>query len=62
MKVRERLNRIIIHTDYVQNVCKKVSKNGDDITKVILLDHMDWLDENEIYAPCTLILHLGEKK
>ena len=21
-----------------------------------------WLDENEIYAPCTLILHLGEKK
>jgi len=48
LKVRERLNRIIIHTDYVQNVCKKVSKNGDDITKVILLDHMDWLDENEI--------------
>jgi S-adenosylmethionine-diacylglycerol 3-amino-3-carboxypropyl transferase len=48
LKVRDRLERITIHTDFIENVCKKVSENGDTITKAILLDHMDWLDEGDI--------------
>ncbi len=48
LKVRDRLDRIVIHTDFIENVCKKVSENGDTITKTILLDHMDWLEEDQI--------------
>lgn len=48
LKVRDRLDRITIHTDFIENVCKKVSENGDTITKAILLDHMDWLEEDQI--------------
>ena len=48
LKVRDRLDRIVIHTDFIENVCKKVSENGDTITKTILLDHMDWLEEYQI--------------
>jgi S-adenosylmethionine:diacylglycerol 3-amino-3-carboxypropyl transferase/ubiquinone/menaquinone biosynthesis C-methylase UbiE len=48
LKVRDRLDRIIIHTDFIENVCKEVSKKGDTITKAILLDHMDWLEEGQI--------------
>ena len=48
LKVRDRLERITIHTDFIENVCKKVSEKGDVITKAILLDHMDWLEEGQI--------------
>ena len=47
-KVKDRLDRIVIHTEFIDNVCIKASENGDTITKAILLDHMDWLEENEI--------------
>jgi S-adenosylmethionine:diacylglycerol 3-amino-3-carboxypropyl transferase/ubiquinone/menaquinone biosynthesis C-methylase UbiE len=48
LKVRDRLDRITIHTDFIENVCKKVSEKGDTVTKAILLDHMDWLEEGQI--------------
>jgi S-adenosylmethionine:diacylglycerol 3-amino-3-carboxypropyl transferase/ubiquinone/menaquinone biosynthesis C-methylase UbiE len=48
LKVRDRLDRITIHTDFIGNVCKKVAEKGDVITKAILLDHMDWLEEGQI--------------
>ena len=48
LKVRDRLDRITIHTDFIENVCIKVAENGDAVTKAILLDHMDWLEEGQI--------------
>ena len=48
LKVRDRLDRVTIHTDFIENVCKKASENGDTITKAILLDHMDWLEEDQV--------------
>lgn len=48
LKVRDRLDRIVIHTDFIETACKKASENGDTITKAILLDHMDWLEEDQI--------------
>ena len=42
------MDRITIHTDFIENVCKKVAENGDTVTKAILLDHMDWLEEGQI--------------
>lgn len=41
--VKSRLDRIHIRRDYIQNVVQTISP-----TKVILLDHMDWLDEESI--------------
>jgi betaine lipid synthase len=37
----ERLDAIKIHTDYINNVLER-EVNDNELTKVILMDHLDW--------------------
>jgi S-adenosylmethionine-diacylgycerolhomoserine-N-methlytransferase len=43
--VKNRLNRITIHKSYIHNVVKDLPNKP---TKIILLDHMDWLNNKQI--------------
>lgn len=40
-KEPHRLDAIKIHTDYINNVLEREVQNGE-LTKVILMDHLDW--------------------
>jgi betaine lipid synthase len=44
---KSRLNNIKVHTDTIANVCRKIarSKTMKPLTKAVILDHMDWMDE-----------------
>ena len=41
----ERLNAVKIHTDYIVNVLKSIPEN--ELTKVVLMDHLDWLGPDD---------------
>ena len=46
-KVRNRLDKIEIHTDYLQNFVKNC-KNSNNINKAVLLDHQDWIEQKDL--------------
>ena len=54
---KSRLDNISIHTDTIENVCLKIAAEAQDeslhnklLTKAVILDHMDWMDENLVRA------------
>jgi betaine lipid synthase len=45
--MQTRLSNVTVHTDTIANVCRKIaqSKTMKPLTKAVILDHMDWMDE-----------------
>jgi betaine lipid synthase len=49
----ERIDAIKIHTDYIVNVLKTIPDG--DLTKVILMDHLDWFSEEDARAEINMV-------
>jgi betaine lipid synthase len=49
----ERVDAIKIHTDYIMNVLKGLPDG--DLTKVILMDHLDWFSEEDARAEIEMV-------
>lgn len=59
VKNPERLDAIKIHTDYIVNVLGKLDDN--ELTKVILMDHLDWFSVKDAEAEINAVYQKMKK-
>ena len=59
-KVKDNLHKINIFTDKLENISKFKNKNSLKYDRVILLDHMDWMDDTTIINEINNIIPFTE--